>query len=74
MKRLPRLAPPQWKILSSAFSNMGQAIILFSFAAFFVPQTVSLPENFSRSFSFLTSLIGLSFLIVAVIMSGKDKK
>lgn len=73
MLRYPKLTPPQWKNLASAFSHMGQAIILFSLAAFFVPQTVSLPEDFSKGFAFFTFLGGLIPLFGSVIISKKEK-
>ena len=53
----PKLSTEQWKLLASAFSNISQAIILFSLAAFFVPETVGLPKEFPRivAFSFFIS-------------------
>ena len=37
-----KLSPSQWKLLASAFSNMSQAVMLFSAAASFVPEVVGL--------------------------------
>lgn len=72
MKAL-RLSPEQWKLLSGAFSNMGQAIILFSLAAFFVPETVGLSQDFSRDFSIGFLLSGLILLAAAVIIIKRGK-
>ena len=71
MKRRIKLTPTQWKTLTSALSNMGQAVILFSLAAFFVPESINLSENFSKSFSTLIFVNGFSVLIGAVIISRK---
>lgn len=73
MKKLFRLSPAQWKVLSSAFCNMGQAVILFAFAALFVPQTVNLSENFSKQFAILALIYGLLLLGVSVIIVKKGK-
>jgi len=40
----PKLTAAQWKLLSSALSNIAQAIVLFSLAAFFVPEVVAYPR------------------------------
>lgn len=66
-----RLNTNQYKVLSSAITNVAQAIILFALAAFFVPQTIDLPEDFSQQFALLALIQGLLLLIVAVIMSKK---
>jgi hypothetical protein len=73
MKKYFQLNPSQWKVVSSAFSNISQAIILFSFAAFFVPQTVNLSENFSKTFAVLILFYGLLLMLAAVIISAKGK-
>lgn len=73
MKKLFKLSPAQWKVLSSAFSNMGQAVILFAFAALFTPQTVNLSENFSKQFAILALIYGLLLLGVGVIIVKKGK-
>ena len=52
----PKLSKEQLKLLSSAFSNISLAIIIFSLASFFVPEVVGLSKDFSR-------LIALGFLI-----------
>jgi len=68
-----RLTPNQWRVLASAISNISQGVILFSFAAFFVPQAVSLPENFSKEFAIRFFGGGLILLISAIMMSrSKD--
>ena len=69
----PKLSPNQWKLLSSAFSNMSQAIILFSLAAFFVPETVGLPKDFSQFKAFGISVFGLYILLIAVIITKKGR-
>jgi hypothetical protein len=48
MNKGPRLVASQWKVISSALSNIGQGIVLFSLVALFVPETVGLNINFSR--------------------------
>jgi len=69
----PKLTPKQWKLLSSAFSNISQAIILFGLAAIFVPEAISLAKDYSKisAFGFLTS--GLFVLVNAVIIAEKGK-
>lgn len=68
----PKLTPAQWKLLSSAFSNIGQAIILFSLAAIFVPQVVNLPGEFP-SLSALSYFFGGTFLLwTGVIIAKKE--
>jgi putative effector of murein hydrolase LrgA (UPF0299 family) len=69
----PRLSQEQWKILASAFSNIGQAIILFSLAAFFVPEAVGLNKEFSRPTSSLFFMFGLTLLGIAIIIIKKGK-
>ena len=69
----PKLSQNQWKLLSSAFSNISQAIILFSLAAFFVPETVGLSKDFSRLLAFGISIFGLFNLLVAVIIVKKGR-
>ena len=61
----------QWKLLANAFSNIAQAIILFSFASFFVPETVGLSRDFSRLLSVGFFISGLLILGVAVTISKK---
>ena len=73
MNKHPKLAPSQWKTLTSAFSNISQAIILFSLAAFFVPQTVNLPEDFSKEFAIWVLIYGLVLLTLAVLISKRGK-
>lgn len=69
----PKLSPTQWKLLSSAFSNIGQAIILFSLAAFFVPEVVGLKSDFSKGEAILILFSGLFLLTIAVIISKKGR-
>jgi len=68
-----QLSPKQWKLLSSVFSNVGQAILLFAAAAFFVPRTVGLQETYSKINSSVFIVIGLLFIVVAVIIVDKEK-
>lgn len=68
-----RLSKSQWKRLASALSNISQGVILFSAAAFFVPEVVGLSKSFSRSTAFLYFLSGLCILIGAVILSKKEE-
>ena len=75
MRMLPKpiLIKSQWKILASAFSNISQAVILFSFASFFVPETVGLQKDFSRFSATIFFLCGLTLLLIAVILGRKEK-
>lgn len=67
----PKLTNAQWKLLASAFSNIGQAVILFSLAAFFVPEAVQLPKDFSKLTAFAFTISGWLIFAVAVIISKK---
>ena len=69
MQKIFKLTPSQWRILSSAFSNISQAVILFSLAAFFVPEVVSLTHDFSKIFAIGVFLIGLLILLGSVIIT-----
>ncbi len=69
----PKLSPNQWKLLSSAISNIGQAIILFGLASLFVPQSLNLEGNFSKEFAFLIFISGLIALSGAVIIAKRGK-
>lgn len=73
MLKGPKLSQEQWKLLSGAFSNIGQAIILFSLAAFFVPEAVGLEKEFSRLTSTLFFMFGLTIFVIALIMIKKGK-
>lgn len=68
-----RLSPEQWRLLSGAFSNISQAIILFSAATFFVPEAVGLSTSFSKATAFIYFLGGLLTLAIGVILSNKGK-
>lgn len=68
-----KLTNPQWKLLASAISNISQGIILFSLAAFFVPEAVGLPRDFSQIIARNFLYGGLSLLLSAVILSKKGK-
>lgn len=68
-----KLTATQWRLLSSAFSNIAQAIILFSLAAFFVPEVVGLTKDFSRLLALIYLLGGLLTLSFAVIIVQKGK-
>ncbi len=69
----PKLTFPQWKLLASAFSNIAQAVILFSLAAFFVPEAVSLSSSFSQNLAVGFLFGGLLLLAIAVIISKKER-
>lgn len=73
MAKSIRLTSAQWKVLVSAFSNMGQAIILFSLAALFVPEIVNLTHEFSRIYAIIFLLGGLALLISSVLTARKGK-
>ena len=69
-----RLIPSQLILLSGAFSNMGQAIILFSLAAFFLPETIGLSVDFFRPAAVLFFVFGLIKLTTAAILVKKGKQ
>lgn len=71
--RRPKLTPTQWKMISQAFSNISQAIVLFSAAAFFVPEAVGLNKDFSKITAFIFSVCGLILLTIAVIISRRGE-
>ena len=73
MLKGPKLTTKQWHLLASAFSNISQAIILFSFAAFFVPEAISLTGNYSKISGFGFLAAGLFILVNAVIIAEKGK-
>ncbi len=68
-----RLSNDKWQVLSSALSHIGQAIILFSLAALFVPEAVSLSKDFSRVFALIYLIGGLLILCIAVIIRDRGK-
>ncbi len=59
--KLFTLIPSQWGLFANALSNISQAIILFSLAGMFVPQTVNLGKNFPF-------LLGLTYFVAGLIM------
>lgn len=69
----PKLRPPQWRRLASVFSNVGQAIVIFSLAAVFVPEVVGLKLGFPRLVGFLYLFWGLIIIMGAVILSYKEE-
>lgn len=73
MIRGPKFTSSQWKLLASAFSNIGQAVILFSFAALFVPEAVQLAGNFSQKLALEFFIGGLLIITAAVIIVRKGK-
>lgn len=74
MKIRIRLIPRQWKLLTSVFSNIGQAVLLFAAAAFFVPDTVALKYNYPKANALVFVLVGLLLILVAVIISKKEQE
>lgn len=66
----PKLTPKQWKLLASAFSNMGQAIILFSLAVIFVPEAVGLSNEYPKLFGVCYLISGLLLLRMSVIIAN----
>lgn len=74
IRKIPRLSKSQWKLLSSALSHMGQALMLFSAAAFFFPETVGLQNNFSKITALLSFLYGLLLLVLAVILTKEENE
>lgn len=73
MFKAPKLTPNQWKLLSSAFSNIGQAIILFSLAAVFVPETINLSKEYSKLFGICYLIAGWIVLTIGVIILNRGK-
>ena len=68
-----KLTSAKLKIFASASSNIGQAIILFSLTAFFFPEVVSLPKEFSKEIASLVFIGGLLLIIGAAIITREDK-
>ncbi len=68
-----RLTPNQWRVLASALSNISQAVILFSFAAIFVPEAISLEKDFPKQLGIYALLSDLWLLLCAIMMS-RDKQ
>lgn len=66
-----KLTPTQWKVFGSGLSNISQAIILFSLAAFFVPRAVNLQEDFPKIFASIIFIWGLFLFVVSIIISKK---
>ncbi len=73
MKAFFKLTHNQWKMLASAFSNISQAGIMFSIAAFFVPETVNLTKEFSHSTASLFLISSLFNLFASVKISERGK-
>lgn len=69
----PKLTPAQLRTLASAFSNISQAIILFSLAAAFVPEAINLSRDFSRPVAFGYLTCGLILLAFSAILVRKEK-
>ena len=69
--QLFKQASSQWKLYGNAFSNIAQAIVIFSLAAIFVPEAVSLSRNFSQVFGVTCFIAGLILLYVAGILIKK---
>lgn len=69
----PKLTRSQWEHIAKASSNIAQAIILFSLAAFFVPETVQLPSKFPQLIASIFFLVGLIIFVLSVIFIKKGK-
>lgn len=69
----PKFTPKQWTLFGKSFANISQAIIIFSAAAFFVPETVSLSNDFSRLSALTYFLFGLFLLYGSGIIIEKGK-
>lgn len=68
-----RLTRNQWQVLSTAIIHIAEAIILFSLAAFFVPEALNLSKDFSRITAFGFLISGLTILVAGVILAKKGK-
>lgn len=73
MLKGPKLTLAQWEYLTNAFSNISQAIIIFSLAAIFVPEVVNLSGEFPQITALGYLAGGLISLGMGVIMSKKGK-
>ncbi|MBI3282551.1 hypothetical protein HYZ70_00560 [Candidatus Curtissbacteria bacterium] len=69
----PKLTPEQWKLLASVATNLSQAIVLFSLAAFFIPEAMNLPGDFSNLISLAYLSCGLILLAIGVTIIKKGK-
>jgi len=69
-----KLTPEQWKLYAGAVSNIAQAVILFSLAAMFVPESVNLARGYSFWLGLVYFAIGLYFLYFSGILVKKGKE
>ena len=63
-----------WKYLATGFSNITQAIILFSLAAIFVPEAVNLSLLFTKAKAIGYLFCGVALFIIGGIISKKGYK
>lgn len=70
----PKLTPSQWKYLATGASNVSLAIIIFSLAAIFVPETVNLTGEFSQAKAVFYLICGFLLFGVGVIISKNVKE
>src|SRR3989344_2069671 len=73
MAKLFHLTPIRWKTLASVFLNVGQAVLLFSFAALFAPKAVNLTDDYSKVLVVFAFISGLLSILFGVIISEKGK-
>ncbi len=66
-----KLIPKQLETISSAFSQMGQVITLFSLGALFVPESVNLSKDFPHLASLMFLIGGLMILAISIIIVKK---
>lgn len=71
--KLFHLTPARWKSLASVFLNVGQAVLLFSFAAFFAPKVINLTDEYSKGLTLFAFFSGLTSIAFGVIISEKGK-
>ena len=65
------LEKEQWKVIASTVTHIAEAILIFSLAAFFVPEAVGLEKDFSRIVVGLFFASGLTTLTIAVILTKR---
>ena len=73
MAKLFHLTPIRWKTLASVFLNVGQAVLLFSFAALFATKAVNLTDDYSKVLVVFAFISGLLSILFGVIISEKGK-
>lgn len=68
-----KLLPKQWKYISDIFSNVGQAVFIFSLAAFFTPEAINLGKDFPKMLASVFIVSGLIIIGIGAIILRRGK-